>query len=125
MTFKRFIAFLIFAASTVSASSGFAQAVTCSATFHSSTQFKGESPGSLATAMDTPCLLTRYVNGAANGRRPPGRARRMIILQQPRNGRAEIVDRSSFVYTPKPGFTGSDTMLVHMSGLVRFAITVY
>jgi hypothetical protein len=125
MNIKGLLAFSILAASTICVRSGFAQEMTCIAHFQTSTQMRDVAPGSLATPRDTPCRLTAYINGIANGRRAPGRARQMKILQQPQNGRAEIVDRTSFIFTPKPGFTGSDTMLVRMTGRIRFAITVY
>ena len=125
MKAKPIIAVAILAASTMWASTGFAQEMSCNAHFSTSTQMRDVAPGSLATPKNTPCRLTAYINGIANGRRAPGRARPMKILQQPQNGRAEIVDRTSFIYTPKPGFSGSDTMLVRMTGRIRFAIDVY
>ena len=129
MQARGIIGLSILAAATLWASAGFGEEMDCQAKYRSSSQFTGESPGSLATTKDMPCRLTRHIGGIPKGR-PSGRAGAIMVVQQPRNGSVAVVGRASLIFTPKPGFVGSDTMLVRMGyaggtgGLVRFAITV-
>jgi hypothetical protein len=129
MNSKHIFALSILVTSIMWASTGLAQEADCRAIFHTSAQMTGESPGSLSTAMNTPCILSRHIGGTARGR-APGKAGGIAIVQQPKNGSIRLVNRSSLIFTPNPGFTGSDTMLVRMEyaggkgGLVRFAIIV-
>jgi hypothetical protein len=94
-----------------------------------SSLISGASPGSLATTVNMPCRWSASLRGAVRGA-PLGRAAGIVVLQQPRNGIARAEGRSSLVFAPTRGFSGSDSMLVRVrwvsgaSALVRFAITV-
>ena len=89
----------------------------------------GEAPGSLSTSKDTPCRLSRNISGVARGA-PIGRAGGFDVVEKPRNGSVAIENASSFVFTPRKGFVGEDTMVIRMKygngsgGLVRFSIRV-
>ena len=122
-----FVASALFVASMSSGAS--AQVASCQTKYHTSSQMSGESPGFLSTSANTPCQLTRHIGGRAKGK-APGRAGGIAIVQPPRNGQVRVAGPSSLVFTPKPGFSGSDEMLVRFiyaggsSGLVRFAVAV-
>ena len=69
------------------------------------------------------------MSGKARGS-APGVAAGFDVVQAPKNGKVTIEDASTFLFTPKKGFSGSDTMVLRLkyrngdSATVRFAITV-
>ena len=101
----------------------------CQTNYRTTSQVAEIFPGSLATAKDTACRHTRGLSGKARGS-APGRAAGFDIVQPPKNGKVTIEDAATFVFTPKKGFAGSDTMVIRLkymngdSATVRFAITV-
>lgn len=113
----------------ISDRSNSAEITSCHSTFRMTSQATGESPGSLSTSVNTPCRWAVHLNGAVRGA-PLGRAAGLTIVQQPQNGQARPDSKASFVFTPKPGFSGNDTMIMRFnwlngaSAIVRFAISV-
>ena len=105
------------------------ETISCQTNYRTSSQVAETFPGTLATAKDTSCRHSRSMGGKARGS-APGRAAGFDILQAPKNGKVTIEDASTFLFTPKKGFAGSDTMVLRLkymngdSATVRFAITV-
>ncbi len=96
----------------------------CLSKFKASSRISGESPGMLSTRKDTPCRLARRMKkGTADG---------IKIIEQPKNGKLTMENRSTVIFTPKTGFVGTDVAVVKMlygkgdseGGLVRFSISV-
>jgi hypothetical protein len=130
MRTTHFLCLASLAASAFAAPVQAAEVMSCIARYNTSSQMTGEAPGSLATSKNQPCRLSRNIAGVARGL-PGGRAGGMDVVQGPANGKVQVESASSFVFTPKAGFSGSDSMLIRMkygrgntSGLVRFAISV-
>ena len=113
----------------VSSSAWATEPISCRANYRTTSQMTGEAPGSLSTSKDTPCRLSRNISGVARGA-PIGRAGGFDVVEKPRNGSVAIENASSFVFTPRIGFVGEDTMVIRMKygngsgGLVRFSIRV-
>ena len=113
----------------VSTSAFAAEPISCRTNYHMTSQMSGEAPGSLSTNKDTACRLSRNLAGPARGA-PIGRADGFDVVVKPKNGSVAIENLSSFIFTPRKGFIGEDTMLIRMkfmngsSGLVRFSISV-
>ena len=105
------------------------ETISCLTNYRTTSQVSETFPGTLSTAKDTSCRHSRSMSGKARGS-APGFAAGFDIVQAPKNGKVTIEDASTFVFTPKKGFSGSDTMVLRLkyrngdSATVRFAITV-
>ena len=84
-------------------------------------------PGLLATHKDTPCLLSTNLINRGRG---IGQANGFLILKAPKNGKVDIVNASSFIFTPRKGFTGKDLLVMRFKlvqtrgAAVRFVVKV-
>jgi Bacterial Ig domain len=105
------------------------ETISCLTNYRTTSQASETFPGTLATAKDTPCRHSRSMSGKARGA-APGQAAGFDIVKAPKNGKVTIEDASTFLFTPKKGFAGSDEMVLKLkymngdSATVRFAITV-
>ena len=105
------------------------ETIACLTNYRTTSQVSETFPGTLSTAKDTSCRHSRSMSGKARGS-APGMAAGYDIVQAPKNGKVTIEDASTFLFTPKKGFSGSDTMVLRLkyqngdSATVRFAITV-
>ena len=101
--------------------------MTCMAHYQSKASNTGPAPGTLATRKDTPCRLSRHISGKGRGTHEAGG---MDIIKQPKNGKVEIENLSSLIFTPRTGFTGEDIIVIRMKygngkgGVVRFVVSV-
>jgi len=101
----------------------------CQTNYRTTSQVSETFPGTLATKKDMACRHTRSLGGKARGM-APGSAAGFDIVQAPKNGKVSVENESAFIFTPKKGFSGSDTMVIRLkymngaSATVRFAITV-
>ena len=123
------IAFASLALPSVIASAQAQETIPCETNYRTTSQVSETFPGTLSTAKDTTCRHARSLSGKARGS-TPGFAAGFDIVQAPKNGKVMVEDASTFLFTPKKGFTGTDTMVLRMkyrngdSATVRFAITV-
>ena len=105
------------------------ETISCLTNYRTTSKVSETFPGTLATAKDTACRHSRSMGGKARGS-APGVAAGFDIVQAPKNGKVTVEDASTFLFTPKKGFAGSDTMVLRLkyqngdSATVRFAITV-
>ncbi len=105
------------------------ETISCQTNYRTTSQVSEVFPGTLSTAKDTSCRHSRSMSGKARGS-APGVAAGFDIVQAPKNGKVTVEDASTFLFTPKKGFAGSDTMVLRLkyrngdSATVRFAITV-
>ena len=105
------------------------ETIACLTNYRTTSQVSETFPGTLSTAKDTSCRHSRSMSGKARGS-APGVAAGFDVVQAPKNGKVTIEDASTFLFTPKKGFSGSDTMVLRLkyrngdSATVRFAITV-
>ena len=104
-----------------------AEPVQCIARDESQSANSGPAPGMLATQKDTPCRLSRHIAVKGQGSHQAGG---IFIIKQPQNGKVDVESRSSFVFTPRKGFTGKDIIVARLNygsgkgGVVRFEVTV-
>ena len=101
--------------------------MSCMARYEAWASNKGPAPGTLATRKDTPCRLSRNITGKGAGTH---QADGFYIVKAPKNGKIDLENASSFVFTPRNGFTGEDILVMRMKyvggsgALVRFVISV-
>ena len=101
--------------------------MSCMARYEARSSNTSPAPGTLATRKDTPCRLS--INLITRGK-GAHQANGFLVLKAPKNGKVDIENASSFVFTPRSGFSGEDLLVIRMKfvgskgAAVRFVISV-